>query len=252
LADALAPVADESTWTKAPWGLVTALVALLVSFLVYVLGGTLVLSLDLRHRLHSQLLEGIIAYQALMVGVVICVVFLRVRQNRMGLEVLGFRFPGWGRLLRSIALLPVLYVGVAILTVLFNALLPQFQLQGNSKELLGGGSSRIPLSIEVVTLLWAAIEAPLVEEVLFRGIIYQGLRSFFVGRLSFGWSVFLAAFISGTIFAVFHFEIHTLPILALFGMALAYVFQSSRSIYTSALLHGLNNGIAVLVLFHPK
>ena len=58
------------------------------------------------------------------------------------------------------------------------------------------------------------------------------------------------AIVSGLAFGLVHFEPHTLPILAFVGIVLALVFEYSRSVYASFLVHGTVNFLAVLSVFH--
>jgi membrane protease YdiL (CAAX protease family) len=90
----------------------------------------------------------------------------------------------------------------------------------------------------------------LVEETLFRGIIFQGIARFSSRWLNEHLSIFVGAVVSGVIFGLAHFEPHTLPILVFLGVALAYVFYYSRSIYSSMLVHGSVNAIAAISVFH--
>jgi membrane protease YdiL (CAAX protease family) len=121
-------------------------------------------------------------------------------------------------------------------------------VHGNVRE-LGNTIHGHPGAVEKILIVaWAAIEVPLTEETLFRGIIFQGLRTFFDRWIPYSVAVFVAAAISGTLFGLAHGEPHTLPILIFVGMALAYIFQYGRSIYASAAVHGLINALAMITL----
>lgn len=191
---------------------------------------------------------GIGSYQFLVLGTAGCAAWLLTR-FRLQLPALGFRFPGWQTLVRSALVVPLASLGITVLYLLFNTFLPGYHLQGNSQELVQGGSTHIGLASKALVFVWAAIEAPIAEETLFRGIVYQGLRTYFSRRLPYGWAVFAGAMISGLAFGLAHFQIHTLPILVFLGVVLAYVFQLTRSLYASALVHGIFNAIAVVALF---
>jgi membrane protease YdiL (CAAX protease family) len=56
--------------------------------------------------------------------------------------------------------------------------------------------------------------------------------------------------VSGVLFGAAHFELYALPILAFLGFALAYVFQYGRSIYASALVHGIINFLSTVTILH--
>jgi len=89
--------------------------------------------------------------------------------------------------------------------------------------------------------------APVVEEITFRGFIMGGLRS----RVGVGWAVV----ISSLIFAL----AHTLsvggsilllgPSLFVAGLALALVYQWTRSLYPGMVLHASFNLVAVILIF---
>jgi membrane protease YdiL (CAAX protease family) len=188
------------------------------------------------------------AYQFLTLGVVLSVVLLLIPRYHIRASVLGFRFPGWQTLfLSGLAYIPIFF-GVILVSALLMKLFPGY-LQSNAREILQG-NQKLTISQEVVLLFWASVQAPLTEELLFRGIIFQGLRHNFTRKMSYGPAVLGAAFGSSILFGLAHFEPHTLPILIFLGISLAYVFQYTRSIYCSALVHGINNFLALLTLFH--
>jgi membrane protease YdiL (CAAX protease family) len=196
-----------------------------------------------------QIEEGMAGYQFLALGVAACAFCLLAVRFRLNPAALGYRFPGWKTLLGSAALLPVVLIAVQILWAIFQALLPGYHLQGNTKELLPGGGRQLTPAMKAAVFIWFAVEAPLVEETLFRGILFQGLVRFLTRWLPAQPAVFGGALLSGIVFGLVHGEPHTLPILAFMGIVLAYVFHHTRSIYASALLHGLINGLTVLYVF---
>ncbi len=109
-----------------------------------------------------------------------------------------------------------------------------------TQEIFHGVRATTP-NIVILLLLVAAL-APLVEETVFRGVLYQWLR----GKLP----VSVAAVISAAIFAAAHQIPVIFPGLFVTGVALALTFEYCHSIYGSALLHGLVNGINILAVMH--
>ena len=101
--------------------------------------------------------------------------------------------------------------------------------------------------LEKPTLIWLlanifliAVAAPIIEETLFRGLLFAGLRNYF--------GVWTAIIISAAIFSALHFEIiGFIPRFAL-GIGLGYLYVKMGSIYPSIGLHSLNNLIAVLIV----
>ena len=179
----------------------------------------------------------------------VCVAWLVVRPFRSDLESLGFRFPGFSTLVKALLSLAPIFLGSGTDQRRLLHLSPGFHLQGNVKQELPVGT-HVNILRAILILVWASVEAPLVEETLFRGIIFQGVAGFASRRLGPHLSVFLGALVSGVIFGLVHFEAHTLPILAFLGIALAYIFYYSRSLYASMLVHGTVNAIAAITVFH--
>lgn len=84
------------------------------------------------------------------------------------------------------------------------------------------------------------IVAPLVEEIFFRGFLFQGFRQ------RYGWIA--ALLLSSGIFAAAHLDpVSFIPTFAL-GAAMGYVYHRSNSLWPSVILHFLNNGFAMCLL----
>jgi membrane protease YdiL (CAAX protease family) len=173
---------------------------------------------------------------------------MRVRYH-VGWRDLGFALPGRRALAIVAAAIPLIFLGIAIIAGIFSLLFPGF-LQGNAQQELTPNHEHVGAVERAIVFVWATAEAPLIEETLFRGIIYQGLRTFFARWLPLATAIGFAALASGLAFGVAHGEPKTLPILAFVGVILALVFQYARSIYASFLVHGIFNFLAVYSVFH--
>ena len=79
-----------------------------------------------------------------------------------------------------------------------------------------------------VLLLVVAV-GPIAEELLFRGVIYGGLRTCF--------PVDVSALVSALIFCIYHKNIVQGLYAAAFGIILAYIFEKTQSIWGSTLMH---------------
>ncbi len=96
------------------------------------------------------------------------------------------------------------------------------------------------LLLLLANILLIAVVAPIIEETLFRGILFAGLRNYF--------GIWTAIIISAAVFSLLHFElVGFVPRFAL-GIGLGYLYVKSGSIYPSMGLHSLNNLLAVLVI----
>jgi membrane protease YdiL (CAAX protease family) len=78
-----------------------------------------------------------------------------------------------------------------------------------------------------------AVLAPLVEEIFFRGFLFQGFRA------KYGWVS--AMLLSSAIFAVAHLDLASLIPTFILGNLLAYLYHRSNSVWPGVILHVLVN-----------
>jgi membrane protease YdiL (CAAX protease family) len=83
-----------------------------------------------------------------------------------------------------------------------------------------------------------ALVAPVVEELLFRGIGFHLLQRF-------GATASIVA--TGLAFGLYHGLVNALPILTLFGISLAWLRSRTRSVYPGMLVHAAFNAVALIV-----
>jgi uncharacterized protein len=93
---------------------------------------------------------------------------------------------------------------------------------------------------DLVALLDLAVLAPLVEEVVFRGVLYRWLALRTRETVAVG--------LSAGLFAVLHLEWERLPYLFLSGVLFAYLVRRSGSIYPSLVVHTVANSAGAFVL----
>lgn len=103
------------------------------------------------------------------------------------------------------------------------------------------GEAIMKLFSELDAPIWffivGAIFAPLVEEIFFRGFLFQGFRA------RYGWMP--AMVLSGFIFAVAHLDLVVLLPTFLLGCLLAYVYHRSNSLWPGIILHFLVNSFGL-------
>lgn len=96
-----------------------------------------------------------------------------------------------------------------------------------------------PLNI-AVRFAAVALIAPIVEELLFRGLLQRSLEH----RLP-KWGALLLA---SLLFGLVHGQLKALPMLVVLGMAMGYVYQKTGSLRIPILLHIINNAMALATL----
>lgn len=96
-------------------------------------------------------------------------------------------------------------------------------------------------------MVTGAIIAPLVEEMFFRGFLFQGFRQ------KYGWV--RAILLSSLLFAAAHLELVAFIPTFLLGCVLAYIYHRSNSLWPSIMFHAAFNSfnlIAVFMMTHPN
>ncbi|GEM_PF-960931 len=91
-----------------------------------------------------------------------------------------------------------------------------------------------PLAVSTI-LVCGGVLLPVCEELIFRSVLYPGLRS----RLG----VHAALIVSALVFAAVHLELQYLVPLAVFGLVLAVTRERTRSVVPACIIHVLNNSI---------
>jgi membrane protease YdiL (CAAX protease family) len=97
------------------------------------------------------------------------------------------------------------------------------------------------LNSPVWLFLASVVIAPLVEEIFFRGFLFQGFRQ------KYGWVA--AIFLSSFFFAAAHLDpVAFIPTFIL-GCVLAYIYHRSNSLWPGIIFHFIINGSALTVLY---
>lgn len=94
-------------------------------------------------------------------------------------------------------------------------------------------------------VLKVAIIAPIVEELIFRGVIMHGLMR--------NYSKFTAVFVSALMFALFHLNPWQFPATFILGLLLGILMVRTRNILLCILGHSINNGLVLLgMIYYDK
>ena len=92
----------------------------------------------------------------------------------------------------------------------------------------------------VIAFISAAVISPIYEEVFYRGFIYRWLRT----RIGYSGAVML----SSIIFSIVHIPTYNvMPITFFNGIIFALAYERTNSIWPSVMIHGVTNGIMVLL-----
>jgi membrane protease YdiL (CAAX protease family) len=89
--------------------------------------------------------------------------------------------------------------------------------------------------------LAGAIVAPFVEEIFFRGFLFQGFRQ------RYGWVK--AMLLSSAIFGAAHLDLVAMIPAFILGNVLAYTYQRSNSVWPGIIIHFINNAFTLVVAY---
>lgn len=184
----------------------------------------------------------VIAQYLIMSLIVLALVGLRVPGTLpRKLNQLGWRAPQVGRLVwEGLGSYGVLVCCLAAVAALFPSE-PGPALLGwatVTRPVLGE-ALRSPASALVV-FLFVTVVVPMIEETIFRGFVYAGLRRH--------WPVFTAAVGSALLFAAMHHSTEALVPIGLIGLVLAFVYERTRSLLPAVICHGLHNFLILSLL----
>lgn len=237
---------DHHRGRHVPWTLKDMLLVLLITVsltVVFVLAVALITRilslLDLQVALHNHpVVISAISGAAIYGFILLAIYIVILRRRHLPWSALGFRRPP----LLPMALSPLIVTGqlgaIAVVNLIVISLVGDFQNPQIEAITGGGGFSWTSF---LLMLLLVGVIAPIVEETVFRGMIYGWLRA----RLP----IILAIVISAAIFAAVHVIPVLLPALFVVGIILAISYEWSGSLWVSILLHALQNSLTVTMIF---
>ena len=149
---------------------------------------------------------------------------------------ISWKHLGFGRFDRNILGLGCgLLVASYVVIIIHNLILMALKIDTQGNEILELFAS---LESPVWFFFVGAVLAPIVEEIFFRGFLFQGFRQ------KYGWIT--AAFLSSAIFAAAHLDLVALIPTFILGCVLAYVYHRSNSVWPGVILHFLVNAFGLL------
>lgn len=185
----------------------------------------------LDHDLYAGTLMGFTIAVVLVLGVY----FIALRPQKLSWSEVGiktFAVKDW----KIIVLFSLIFmIGAVIIMVLTSFI-------GNTWENSKTEAMRqnITFFTVLIAFISAAVISPIYEEIFYRGFIYRWLRT----RVGFIGAITL----SSAIFTIIHIPTYNaMPVNFFGGILLALAYERTNSIWPSILIHGITNGIMVLL-----
>jgi hypothetical protein len=231
-------------WPTAGLGVVIMVIFFIISVIVAVVMGVVVAFSNTDAVTDpAEVLDALNPYMGLLVSVAgiiaavagffLVIAFIKARHGAGIADYLGLKPFGWKSLL-VIVLATAAFL--ALSTLVFNS----FDIEQETGLLNDAYATSV-----WPALFWISVVvfAPLFEEALFRGFIYEGFRRSPAGAVgaiiltSIGWAIlhfYYAPFEMGTIFFL--------------GLVLGFVRYKTNSLWPPILMHAFNNAAATFVL----
>ncbi len=168
--------------------------------------------------------------------------FLRWRGHNPVRFLMLHKFPSLSQLGEVILTYGVYFMTLIGASVLVSLLIPAVDV--NQSQELGVAETSGNGLLAVFIML--AVIPPILEEILFRGFLYNYVRKF--------GGIIAAYVLTSIIFGAAHLEFGNLNWIAaidtlLFSGFLIYISQKHASLYSAILLHAIKNSIAFVILF---
>ena len=132
------------------------------------------------------------------------------------------------------------WLSIIAVGIVYNLIMKFFGIEIESQLLAQEAQKYKDIGSIIFLILIVGFIMPIVEELIFRGVLYQALRS----KLS----VLFSILISSSIFAVVHVDIKFFVPLLATGIVCSYAFEKTKSIYTPIGIHVLNNLFTVSIM----
>ena len=219
-----------------PWGVLEAVGCLAAYVLLQACVAVLVAAAGLKDDL--QVCSALPSF--ILGGAMLCV-FVRYRagSNARCFRLLGLRWPEGVKPMGTVE--PLFVGGAAYVLVLIAlaAVLARFDVQPELQPLARMIRDTESRAMLVMACVVAVGLAPLVEECLFRSVVYLPLRARF--------GVLPGALIVSVVFAALHLYPLGVPQLIVLSATFVWLFERTGTLWPAILVHAVYNGVNVLV-----
>lgn len=189
---------------------------------------------------------GQFSYMFIAQGLVVSSVFTYLRVRNIRFSAIGWTRPRWQHIGYALLGIVVYLAAYILMLMVAKILIPSLDLEQEQQTGFESASTTTELILTGISLV---LLPPIVEEILFRGFLYTGLRK----ALSF-WP---AAVITSIVFGAGHLQfgsgapllwVAALDTFAL-SMVLTFLREHTKSLWPAIIIHMLKNALAFSLLF---
>ena len=170
------------------------------------------------------------------------------RLKGFGLNVKSIHRDFFSAFLHYLAVWPLM-IAVLTLTMFIGKVVFGPDYEVSQHEQLEMISIYSQWQIRVLVFIVAVVVAPVIEEMIFRGLFQTVIRSLLETRFS-GLKgrlhIWMAVFISSGLFSIVHGNVPHWPALFILGVCLGYAYEKSGSLFRPIFIHAFFNAITVI------
>jgi membrane protease YdiL (CAAX protease family) len=173
------------------------------------------------------------------VGMLLIVVFIRIRGNKSVAAYIGLKRVSWKTVLLTLLGFVLVFIGISALEALFNMLTGA----GSSESVNTSFMTDTYTSAGWLPLLWIAVVifAPVFEEAFFRGFLFVGLERSRIGVVG-------TILFTSLVWAALHmqYDLVGMATIVIMGIVLGVIRHRTRSLWPTIIFHSLWNFVALL------
>lgn len=224
------------TWKEQDlWGFKEFILLLLLEF-VFVIGFIkFIVHPIYSHWLGNELYSGTLIGLTIAIILILGVYFIALFPKNLSWSEVGiktFAMKDW----RLIVLYSLFLLVSAVIIVFLTSFIGNTWENSKTEAM----QKNITFFTVLIAFISAAVISPIYEEIFYRGFLYRWLRT----RLGINGGIF----VSSLIFTIVHIPTYNvMPVNFISGIIFALAYERTNSIWPSVIIHGLTNGIMVLL-----
>lgn len=217
------------------WGWREFILLLLVEFVVVIGIIKWLVKPMYAHLFRNELYAGTLTGFTIAITLVFGVYFIALRPKKLSWREVGITsisLKQWKTILCYSVLLMIGALLIVVLTSFIGISVENSKTQAIQQN--------ITFFTVLIAFLSAAVISPIYEEIFYRGFLYRWLRT----RLGLVGAIILSSFI----FTIAHIPTYNvMPVNFFSGIIFALAYERTNSIWPSIIIHGLTNGMMVLL-----
>ncbi|WP_339262557.1 type II CAAX endopeptidase family protein [Lysinibacillus sp. FSL K6-3209] len=226
----------EMNWKSQDyWGWKEFILLLLVEFIVVIGIIKWIVKPVYAQLFRNELYAGTLTGFTIAITLVFSVYFIALRPKKLSWREVGITSISMKQWKMILCYSLLLMIGALLIVVLTSYI--GISVENSKTQAI---QQNITFFTVLIAFLSAAVISPIYEEIFYRGFLYRWLRT----RLGLVGAILLSSFI----FMIAHIPTYNvMPVNFFSGIIFALAYERTNSIWPSIIIHGLTNGIMVLL-----